>query len=147
MLKSVTRFTLIALAVFGLAGMGLATAGGEGKQKVVYHINDIEKANGALRNVKNHLNAAGDDKVDIVVVTHSAGGMTLVEGSTDSRGNSFGSDIQALANRGVRFQICNNTIEGKNIDRNKIDLNAEVVPSGVAQLANLQQQGYVYIKP
>ena len=55
--------------------------------------------------------------------------------------------IQTLANRGVKFEICANTIRGKKIDKNKINLNATVVPSGVARVADLQQRGYVYVKP
>lgn len=117
------------------------------QQKVVYHINDINSANGALRNVKNHLNALGDENVEIVVVTHSGGAFALVDGSTDAKGNSFEDTVQKLSNRGVQFQICANTIRGKKIDKSKINLNAKVVPSGVAQVAHLQQQGYQYVKP
>lgn len=116
-------------------------------QKVVYHVNDIETANAALRNVKNHLNALGDENAEIIVVTHSGGAFMLVEDSQDSKGKTFKSDVSELAGRGVKFQICANTIKGKNIDKDKIDLNAEVVPSGVAHVAHLQQQGYVYVKP
>lgn len=117
------------------------------KQKVAYHVNDIDSANGALRNVKNHLNALGDENVEIIVVTHSKGAFALVNGTKDAKGNSFESTVQSLANRGVKFQICANTIRGKKIDKTKVNMHAEVVPSGVAQLAHLQQMGYYYIKP
>ncbi len=130
-----------------LAAGSLAIADGDSRQKVVYHINDLDRANAALRNVTNHLNAVGDENVDLVVVTHSKGGFALVDGSRDSAGNGFEAAIAALSNRGVRFQLCENTIEGMGIDRNNINLVAEVVPSGVAQVAALQHQGYVYIKP
>ena len=116
-------------------------------QRVVYHVNDINKAFGALRNVKNHLNALGDKNAEIIVVTHSSGAFTLVDGSQDKRGRSFESTVQSLANRGVKFEICANTIRGKKIDKNKINLNATVVPSGVARVADLQQRGYIYVKP
>ena len=105
------------------------------KQKVVYHVNDVNKATGAFRNAKNHLNAVGDKNVDMIIVTHSSGAFALVD------------QIATLANRGVRFQICANTIRGKKIDKNKINVNAEVVPSGVAQIADLEQKGYLYVKP
>jgi intracellular sulfur oxidation DsrE/DsrF family protein len=117
------------------------------KQQVVYHVNDINKAFGALRNVKNHLNALGDKNAEIIVVTHSSGAFTLVDGSQDKRGRSFEATVQTLANRGVKFEICANTIRGKKIDKNKINLNATVVPSGVARVADLQQRGYIYVKP
>ncbi len=116
-------------------------------QKVVYHVNDINKAFGALRNVKNHLNAVGDKNIKIIVVTHSSGAFALVDGSQDRRGHSFESTVQTLANRGVKFEICANTIRGKKIDKKKINLNAKITPSGVARVIDLQQQGYLYVKP
>lgn len=116
-------------------------------QKVVYHINDLNTAIGSLRNVQNHLDAVGDKNSEIIVVTHSSGAFALVDGSQDSNGQSFESTVQQLATRGVKFEICGNTIRGKKIDKTKINLNAQVVPSGVARLIDLQQRGYNYLKP
>ena len=153
--STILSYGLIALLTAMLVGCGggdnykkLPNAkNGFKKQKVMYHVNDINKAFGALRNIKNHLNALGDKNVEIIVVTHSSGAFTLVDGSQDRRGRSFESTIQTLANRGVKFQICANTIRGKKIDKSKINLNAQITPSGVARVADLQQQGYVYVKP
>lgn len=147
------------LALAAVVGLGIATAqagtakNGYNKQKVVYHINNIDSAKGALRNVKNHLNALGDKNVEIIVVTHSSGAFALVDGSMGRKDPktgkvyNFTDTIASLANRGVKFQICANTIRGKKIDKHKINENAEIVPSGVAQIAHLEQQGYMYIKP
>ena len=122
------------------------------QQRVVYHINNIHTAKGALRNVKNHLNAVGDDNIEIIVVTHSSGAFSMVDGSMgkkDKKGKTynFNDQIASLANRGVKFNICANTIRGKKIPTEKINENADVVPSGVAHVAHLQQQGYLYVKP
>jgi len=122
-------------------------------QKVVYHVNDIHTAGGALRNIKNHLNALGDKNVEIIVVTHSSGAFALVDGAMGKKDKktgkvyNFADQIAGLANRGVKFEICANTIRGKKIDKNLINENAEVVPSGVAEVAFLQQKGYLYVKP
>lgn len=148
-------FLLLVTLALGLA-MSNVQAGtaknGYSKQKVVYHVNNIHSAKGAFRNVKNHLNAVGDENLDIIVVTHSSGAFALVDGAMgkkDKKGKtySFNDTIASLANRGVKFQICANTIRGKKIDKNKISEYAEVVPSGVAQVAELEQNGYVYLKP
>lgn len=123
------------------------------KSKVVYHVNDIHTAMGALRNVKNHLNAVGDENIELLVVTHGSGAFAMVDGSMGKKDNktgkvyNFSDTIASLANRGVKFQICANTIRGKKIDKNLINENAEIVPSGVAEVAFLQQKGYVYVKP
>ncbi|MCG6886850.1 MAG: DsrE family protein [Proteobacteria bacterium] len=150
------KTVLLLAAAMLMLGLTNAQAGdaknGYNKQKVVYHLNNIHSATGALRNVKNHLNAVGDENLDIIVVTHSSGAFALVDGSMgkkDKNGKvyNFNDTIAALANRGVKFQICANTIRGKKIDKKKINENAEIVPSGVAQIVGLEQDGYYYIKP
>lgn len=122
------------------------------QQKVVYHIDDVHMAKAALRNVRHHLDAVGDKNVDIIVVTHSSGAFALVDGAMGKKDKAgkvinLSDQIAALANRGVKFEICANTIRGKKIPKNKINEYAKVVPSGVAEIANLEQKGYVYIKP
>lgn len=152
-MKSIAKKGLAIAAASLLAVSVTATAApkkannGYNQQKVVYHINNVNTAKGALRNVKNHLNALGDKNVEIIVVTHSSGAFALVDGMKDKKGNTFSDQIAALANRGVKFKICANTIRGKKIDKSKINLNAKVVPSGVAEVAHLQQKGYLYVKP
>lgn len=146
-------FALAALVGLGATAVQAGNAkNGYDKQKVVYHINDLGGATGALRNVKNHLNAVGDENIEVIVVTHSSGAFALVDGAMgkkDKEGKpyDFRDQIASLANRGVKFQICANTIKGKKIDKSKINENAEIVPSGVAQVAHLQQKGYLYVKP
>ena len=149
--------SLLAVTVGLLCGIGFATVAAAGtlesadngyhKQKVVYHINDAERAGGALRNIQNHINAVGEKNVEIVVVTHSKGIDFLLDGWKDNKGKSYEGAVQNLANQGVKFDVCNNTLNGRKIDRNRINLNATIVPSGVATLAELQLLGYAYIKP
>ena len=58
--------------------------------------------------------------------------------------------IAGLKDQGVQVQVCENTLKGRKVDA-KNDLydvdDADIVPSGVAQLGILQSQGYAYIKP
>ncbi len=123
------------------------------KSKVVYHVNNIHTATGAFRNAKNHLNAVGDKNIEMIVVTHSSGAFALVDGAMGKKNKktgkvyNFTDQIAGLANRGVKFTICANTIRGKKINKNLINENAEIIPSGVAEVAFLQQKGYMYVKP
>lgn len=151
------RIGIFVLVTVFLSSSFIAQAGdaknGYQKQKVVYHINNVHSAKGALRNIKNHLNAVGDDNAEIIVVTHSSGAFALVEGAMGKKDKKtgkayeFDGAISELANRGVKFDICANTIRGKKIDKNKINMHAKIVPSGVAEVVHLQQQGYLYVKP
>jgi hypothetical protein len=123
------------------------SAGAAGKpEKVVYHISDASNAMQALGNIRNHLNASPN--ASIVVVTHGAGIDFLLEDAKDKNGNPYDAVVQELANRKVQFRVCNNTLEGRKIDRKRVLPEATVVPSGVAEVARLQsQEGYAYIKP
>lgn len=147
--RSAAFAALLAMSAALYAGEGdrKAAENGYQTQKVVYHVNDAEGAGGMLRNVTNHLNAVGDKNVEIIVVTHGKGIDFLLDGWADKEGKTHEEAVQGLANRGVKFQICNNTIRGRKIEQDKISMNAQVVPSGVATVAELQQQGYAYLKP
>jgi intracellular sulfur oxidation DsrE/DsrF family protein len=115
--------------------------------KVAYHVNSgVETAAGILGNVRNHLNA--DPKVKIVVVTHGAGIDFLLDGAKDNKGREFSGVVSDLSGKGVQFRVCNNTLTSRNIDPNKVSMDAKIVPSGVAEVARLQaKEGYVYLKP
>lgn len=146
----------MALAVL-LAFAGSAAAAE--KQKAVYHINggDAKQQMAALRNIQNHIAAAGAANLDIKVVLHGDGLSLLLfpeelagtKMKTANATESMQVKVAGLKERGVQFQVCNNTIKGRNIPLEALyDVHeADVVPSGVAQLAILQAQGYAYIKP
>jgi intracellular sulfur oxidation DsrE/DsrF family protein len=136
-------------------------AGNYSKQKVVYHINyDAPKQQaGALRNIQNHINAVGAENMDIKVVLHGNGLALLVNPESLVKLPKFkhanateqmASTIDGLKNQGVTFNVCANTVKGRNVDVEN-DLygvsQVDIVPSGVAELAHLQMQGYTYIKP
>ncbi|OYV28989.1 MAG: hypothetical protein B7Z79_11560, partial [Thiomonas sp. 20-64-9] len=53
-----------------------------------------------------------------------------------------------LASQGVSFRVCNNTLTSRKIPKDRVLLDATIVPSGVAESANLQyREGYAYICP
>lgn len=131
-----------------------------GKQKVVYHVNyDNPKTQaGALRNIQNHINAVGAENLDIKVVMHGKGLTMLLTPDAAAKtklpsGNAtdeIQAKISGLKDQGIDFEVCSNTLRGKKIDfeSDLYDVDkADIVPSGVAELARLQQMGYAYIKP
>ena len=57
-------------------------------------------------------------------------------------------NVSDLSNQGVRFAACNNTMQNRKITRDRLVMEAVVVPSGVAEVARLQaKEGHVYLKP
>lgn len=141
--------TLTVLAMLTILGTGCATMLGQDKQKVVYHINynDEKQLGAALGNVKNHISAIGKDKIDVKVVMHGNGLDLLKIANTDL---DMQQKVIGLKKDGVAFKVCNNTLVNKKINY-KNDLfdvsEKDIVPAGVAEIATLQQKGYVYIKP
>jgi intracellular sulfur oxidation DsrE/DsrF family protein len=160
-MKSITTLMLSAVIVASSMFAGQAAANDYyGKQKVVYHINyDNPKAQaGALRNIQNHINAVGAENLDLVVVLHGNGLSLLLDPASLERLTKFkhanGDQVMTakvanLKNQGVNFAICNNTIKGRKVEMTDLyDVDdADIVPSGVAQLSKLQQEGYTYVKP
>lgn len=149
---SIVQRVLLAIAVlFSAVGCATGTGGSAGQAKepvkVVYHINEgLEQASNGLRNIRNHLSA--DPKAKIVVVTHFKGIDFLLEGAKDKNGNPYDAAVDDLSMKGVEFRVCNFTLLGRNIDKNKVHPEAKIVPSGVAEVARLQaNEGYAYLKP
>lgn len=122
------------------------------KQKVVYHINynggeDDKKYRGALRNMQNHINAVGAENLDMKLVLHGNGVGLLARSKENEK---LRGQVLELKGQNVAVHVCNNTLVGRKISYNDdlFDVYEEdIVPSGVAELSHLQQQGYTYIKP
>lgn len=157
------RSNLVFLIISGLLLLAAnpVFAGTYNKQKVVYHINydTPKKQAGALRNIQNHINAVGAENMDIKVVLHGNGLALLVNPESLAKLPKFKhanatdemtSKIDGLKSQGVAFNVCANTVKGRKVDVEN-DLysvsQADIVPSGVAELSHLQMQGYTYIKP
>jgi intracellular sulfur oxidation DsrE/DsrF family protein len=134
------------LAAIVFAATCAAATASEGT-KVVYHVNEgVQQASRAIGNIRNHLNA--DPKAKIVVVTHGPGIDFLLEGAENMAGAKFTGAIAELAGRGVEFRVCNNTLVSRKINKDQVIQEAKVVPSGVAEVANLQAKDkYVYLRP
>ncbi len=136
----------------GSAVKPAAAAKAPEKQKVVYHINYAGGDEGklymsALGNIQNHIKAVGADKLDLKVVMHGLGLDILKDAKTN---DNIRDRIKGLKAEQVNFQVCNNTLIGRKMAY-KSDLydvtEEDIVPSGVAEIAKLQNMGYAYIKP
>ena len=151
------RLALLTLLVLTIG----ATQAGDryGKQKVVYHMNvdDAKTQAATLANIQNHITAVGADNIELKVVMHGDG-ISLVmdpdalQGTKMKAANAtpeVEAKISGLKQQGVKFEICANTLTGRNVPMNALyDTDeTDIVPSGVAELSRLQQMGYTYIKP
>lgn len=94
-----------------------------------------------LNNAQNLQNFYGADKVVIEVVGYGPGLRTFFEESTNAK------RIQRMADNGITFSACANTM--KAMGRNDQSLNkvVKVVPGGVVRIMELQEAGWTYIRP
>lgn len=123
-----------------------APAASAAEEKVVYHVNDASLARVAMRNIQNHITASPDAR--IVVVTHGKGIDFLLNDAKDDKGEPYQTQVAGLKEKGVDFRVCRNTLKGRKLDDSAVMMDANVVPSGVAEIGRLQaKEGFVYLKP
>lgn len=155
-----TRLVLAAAAALGLcAGLPALAAdpmtdppppGYFVFQKVVYQ-NDgglpDDKAyfNRLMHHLSAHLEATGG-KVEIRVVSFASGVTLFQMARTDP---ALAKSLDELRAKGIRFLVCRNTMNAMKLKPEDLYKVApqDVVPSGVAEIARLQGQGFVYLHP
>ena len=126
---------------------GCASTGPVGPDKVVYHLNaGLEQATNGLRKIRNHLEV--NPQAKIVVVAHAQGVDYLMKDKKDANGNPYEVTVEDLKRQGVRFDVCEITLRNRKLSRAQFIEDATLVPSGVAEIARLQQrEGYAYLRP
>jgi len=138
-MKSIFRFiTALSLTLACLSAFA--------QDRVVYHINDTAtQALAGLRNIKNHLDT--DPSALITVVTHANGVDFLMEDAKDRNGNPYELTVQELVKRNVKFEVCEITLQNRNLKKAQFIQEASFTPSGVVRITKLQKEGFAYIKP
>jgi intracellular sulfur oxidation DsrE/DsrF family protein len=114
--------------------------------KVVYHLDEIDKVDMVFGNIKNHYaGMGGPDKVTIALVVL---GPALKAFHTDKVSNDVSQRTDDMKKNGLALNACINTMKAQEITLKDL-LPGFVVADkgGVVKIAELQGQGYVYIRP
>jgi intracellular sulfur oxidation DsrE/DsrF family protein len=131
-----------AAGLFGLRRVSAAT--GEERLKVAYHLSDVDKVNFVLGNIKNHYDGTGGN-VDIVLVVH---GPALAAFKAKAASGATSSRFAGLVRQGLAPQACGNTMHGMDLALGDLLDGFQIAErGGVVKLAELQHQGYVYLRP
>lgn len=114
--------------------------------RVVYHLSDTDKVHFVLGNMKNHIaGMGGPDKVSIAMVSH---GPSLSAFRSDSRDPSVAEDTKLLMEKHVAFFACIHTMNAMKIGLPDLIPGFGVAEKGgVVKLAELQGQGWLYLRP
>lgn len=113
-------------------------------QKVVYHLSEADRTSFVLGNIHNHYEGT-DGKATIALVVH---GPALAAFRAKSASAVVSADFAGLQRHGLAAHACANTMRGMDLSL------ADLVPGfivaekgGVVKLAELQRQGYAYLRP
>ena len=145
---------LLTGAVVGLIGgpwvaVQALTTEGQGKVKVVYHVDgkDPETAKYALALINKHIDAeGGPDKIDVELVVH---GPALELFEKDRMDAEMTKRFSQIMEKGAKAEMCQVSMKafGKTLDNLATGFVATVHPVAVKRIADLQREGYLYIKP
>lgn len=112
--------------------------------KVVYHLSDLDKVNFVLGNIKNHYEGTGGN-VEIALVVH---GPALAGFKSKGISAAISGRFAGLVQQGLDPHACGNTMRGMDITlADLLDGFHAADQGGVVKLAELQSQGYVYLRP
>jgi intracellular sulfur oxidation DsrE/DsrF family protein len=153
MLRSTQLFTsaVAVLALFALP-LSLHSAGaaeGKAKTKVLYHVDgkDPEVAKYALALINKHIDAeGGPENIDVELVVH---GPALELFENDRMDPEMKKRFEQAIDKGVHAEMCQVSMKlyNKTLDNLVKGFVATLHPVAVKRIADLQQQGYLYIKP
>ena len=110
---------------------------------VIFHIDEQSKWSLTLKNVQN-LTKAAELKHSRIEVLANSEAVAFYAGSEP---NSDRELMQELALAGIRFVACNNALRGMEIPQERLPQFVDIVPVGVLELIQKQNEGYAYIKP
>lgn len=124
-------------------------AEGQGKVKVLYHVDgkDPEVAKYALALINKHIDAeGGPDKIDVELVVH---GPALELFEKDKMDAEMAKRFDQIIEKGAKAEMCQVSMKffGKTIDNLAKGFVATLHPVAVKRIADLQKEGYLYIKP
>jgi intracellular sulfur oxidation DsrE/DsrF family protein len=132
---------------FAASTAAAATGDQDTKLKtVVYHLCDLDKVSFVLGTIQNHYDGCGGpDKVRIALVVHGPALRAFHVGSADPE---LIQNVGRFSREGLELAACGYTMKVLNIALRDLPpgfVNAE--KGGVVRIAELQSQGYCYMRP
>ena len=147
---------LSVLSLFAIAGLLMSPAtllaeqpSGKGKMKVLYHVDgkDPDVAKYALALIHKHIEAeGGPQNIDIKLVIH---GPALALFEKDKIDPELKKKFDVILEDGAHAEMCQVSMKifGKSLEDLVPGLESTLHPVAVKRIADLQAQGYLYIKP
>ena len=136
---------LVSLLSVSVAGLSGAAETSQGPHRVVMHLNsgDEKVQRGALNNIRHLYQEVGREHLRVELVVHGAG-LTLLT----KKDSTLAPELAQLKTAyEAEFTACSNTMKAQGLTRaDLLDQVNRTVPA-IVRLMELQEQGWVYIKP
>lgn len=137
----------ILACTLGICAVGLSRAAEtvQNLHRVVMHLNsgDEKVQRGALNNIRNLYQEVGREHVRVELVVHGAG-LTLLT----KKDSTLASELAQLkAAYDVEFTACSNTMKAQGLTRADLIDQVDRTTPAMVRLIELQEQGWIYIKP
>lgn len=110
--------------------------------KVLFHLNEEVRAEGAFRNIENLLEDIGEENIKVRLVVHSKGVYPFKKDR-----NVHHKVLMSLIDKGVEIAVCTNTLENLHLKLDDFIPGVELVSSAVAEIVRKEGEGWLYIKP
>lgn len=119
------------------------------KHRVVYHLTEagVDKARAVLGNIVNHVNGVGgwDNIETLELVVHGQALKSFVAKDMDPALRGL---LDRLQTQGLALGACGNTMKGMNVTLQQLPEGTKGLPQGgVVRVMELQEAGFVYIRP
>ena len=114
-----------------------------GMHRVIFEATSAgdEQWTAVLNNIENAQKALGPQDTQIELVVHGSALGLLV-----AKDNPHKERLQKIADTGVVFAACENTMRRKNVSKADLLPLATTVDSGVAEVVRKQEAGWSYVK-
>src|ERR1044072_4987017 len=144
--RNILTGAVAAASALFAASSARASTGKPDKMKVAYHLSDAEQASFVIGNIQNHFDGVGGPEfVTIALVVH---GPALKAFHAPSASSELRQKLSKLAKAGLALEACGNTMKSQNVTlKDLLPGFVAVEQGGVVRLAELQAQGYAYLKP
>ena len=148
-LSLIVVLATVTLCIGSFLASDAHAAEGKEKVKVLYHVDgkDPEVAKYALALINKHIEAeGGPEHIDVELVVH---GPALELFERDKMDPEMTKRFDQIIEKGVHAEMCQVSMKafGKTLDKLAKGFVATLHPVAVKRIADLQKEGYIYIKP
>jgi len=107
--------------------------------KVIFHLNEEDKTNEVLANIRNLKKDMDDIEVELLV-----NGIAVRDFVQDS---NYEGRVKTMVEDSIPIKVCSNSLKGLHIDEEELLEGIDIVSAGVSELVKKQEEGFAYIKP